>query len=298
MSFADFKKRVQGSDSLDKIKSKIESDGGTASYNDERYWKLSVDSSGSGMAVIRFLPEPAGEDFPYVTWFEHSYKNEETSKWYIERSLTSLGRGTPDPMSEANNILWETGIDSNRKLASKRARKKTYVSNIYVIKDTANPENEGKVMLYKYGKTIYKMIEDSINPPATFDDEPLNPFDLWDGADFKLKAYIDSSSGYRSYGKSGFANPAPLLGGDDKVLEEIYNQLHSLEAENSDDKYKTYDELSKQLDLVLGMTKPKGRANVDEDEADTATTDISAADTSDIDDDDEDDDDYSNFLDS
>lgn len=294
MSFKDLKSRLQNStNSMDKIKSRIDEETKKTDYNDDRYWKFDVDASGNGMAIIRFLPEPEGEEFPYVKYYNHSFQGD-NKKWYIQRSLTSLGRGVPDPVAESNSKLWETGIEANQNIARKRKRHLKYVSNIYIISDKKNPENEGKVMLWEYGPAIYKLIADAISPPEEFEEEPLNPFDFWNGADFKLKAYLDSSSGYRKYDKSSFSNPSPLLGGDDEKLEEVYNSLHSLEAEVADDKYKSYDELKKMFDIVVGnvtSTPPQKDVGEDDDEEDVSSFDsIDSSPSSD------DDDDYMSFL--
>lgn len=300
MGFKNLKAKLKDStSSLQKIKSRVESETATTDYNDERYWKFSVDSSGNGMAVIRFLPEPEGEEFPYVSYYSHSFQGP-TGKWYINRSRTSLGKGVPDPVSEANTELWETGTDENKAIARKRKRNLRYISNIYVIKDSKNPENEGKVMLWEYGPSIHKVIADAIAPPEEFEEEPLNPFDLWNGADFKLKAYLDSKSGYRSYDKSSFTSETPLLDGDDEKLEAVYNSMHSLEAEVADDKYKTYDELKQWFDVVTGKTKAatKGANDSGEDEDQEVVDDI-IDDEDDLDtttSSDDDDDDYMNFL--
>jgi len=289
MGFKNLKAKLKDStSSLDKIKSRIENETSTTDYKDERYWKFSVDSSGSGMAVIRFMPEPEGEDYPYVSYYQHSFQGP-TGKWYINRSRTSLGKGVPDPVSEANSELWETGLDENKTIARNRKRNLRYVSNIYVVKDGKNPENEGKVMLWEYGPSIYKVIADVIAPPEEYEEEPLNPFDLWNGADFKLKAYLDSKSGYRSYDKSSFTDSSALLDGDDEKLEKMYDSLYSLSEVVADSKYKSYDELKTWFDTVTGKTKAATPYNNDAGEEADTTKESST-------DDDDDDDDYLNFL--
>lgn len=305
MGFKNLKAKLKDStSSLDKIKSRIEKETSTTDYNDERYWKFTVDSSGNGMAVIRFLPEPEGEEFPYVSYYNHSFQGP-TGKWYINRSRTSLGKGVPDPVSESNSELWETGLEENKNLARKRKRNLRYISNIYVIKDAKNPENEGKVMLWEYGPSIYKVIADVIAPPEEFEEEPINPFDLWNGADFKLKAYLDSKSGYRSYDKSSFTDSVPLLDGDDEKLEKVYDSMHSLAAEVAEDKYKSYDELKKWFDVVTGKTKlaaPGSNDNGEDDDVEVPATRNAIDDDEDEDDvstassSSDDDDDYLNFL--
>ena len=182
-------------------------------------------------------------------------------------------------------------------MARARKRHKRYVSNIYVISDKKNPQHEGKVMLWKYGSSIYKMIEDAINPPEEFNEEPFNPFDFWEGADFKLKAYNNATSGYRSYDKSSFSAPSPFLDGDDEKLEEVYNSLYSLEAENSSDKYKSYEELKNYLDFVDGIkTNQTAKPDPEEDKADEKDDDDYEAPLKSKDSDDDDDDDYMSLL--
>jgi hypothetical protein len=212
---------------------------------DDRFWKPEVDKAGNGYAVIRFLPEPENEDVPFVRVWDHGFQG--PGGWFIENSLTTLGQKCP--MSEYNSMLWNSGIESNKDKVRKQKRRLSFTSNIYVVKDPAHPENEGKVFLYKYGKKIFDKLNDMMNPQ--FEDEsPINPFDLWEGADFKLK--IRNVEGYRNYDKSEFEKPAPLLD-DDAALEAIWKSENSL-AEFIDPKnFKTYEELQTKLNRVLGL---------------------------------------------
>lgn len=247
MSFAALKKRSQSKKNVEQMMEKLNSASGTQSTNsyvDDRYWKLDRDKAGNGYAIIRFLDAPEGEDFPFVKMYSHGFKGK--GGWYIENSLTTIGK--PDPVSEANSELWNSGIDSNKEIARQRKRRLQYISNIYVVKDSNNPENEGKVFLFKYGKSIFDMIQAAASPE--FDDEtPVNVFDLFNGADFKLKAR--NADGYVKYDKSGFEEPSQWLD-DEEEMETLYNGLYSLQAEIGEDKFKSYDELKKKFLRVIG----------------------------------------------
>ena len=221
MSFANMKKNsMTGTERLQK---EMEKQGGKEGgyQKDERLWSLERDKSGNGMAVIRFLPAPDGEDLPMVRVFSHGFQGK--GGWMIENCPTTLGRKCP--VCEANNELWNSGIEDNKKIARDRKRKLSYISNILVVSDPSNRENEGKVFLFKYGKKIFDKLQEAMNPSDP--DEPkFNPFDFWKGANFKLKAHLDA--GYVSYDKSGFSAPTPLLEGDDAKLEALWKKEHSL----------------------------------------------------------------------
>ena len=212
---------------------------------DERFWKPEVDKAGNGYAVIRFLPEPEGEDVPFVRIWDHGFQG--PGGWFIENSLTTLGQ--KDPVSEYNSMLWNSGIESNKDKARKQKRRLSFISNIYVVKDPSNPENEGKVFLYKYGKKIFDKLNEAMNPQ--FEDEsPINPFDLWEGSDFKLK--IRNVEGFRNYDKSELDVPAPLFD-EDEQLEEVWKSQHSLVEFTNPTNFKTYEELQTKLNRVLGL---------------------------------------------
>lgn len=246
-------------DQLSKINSK-----GYNNSDDGKHWKCTRDSSGNGMAVIRFLPAPANEDVPFVRIWDHGFQG--PGGWYIEKSLTTIGK--EDPMSEINSKLWNSGIESDKELARKQKRRLQYVSNIYVVKDPGNPDNEGKVFLFSYGKKIFDKLNDLMNP--SFEDEkPINPFDLWDGANFRLK--IRQVEGYANYDKSDFDTPGPLFDEDEK-LEAVWKQAHSL-AELIDPKnFKTFEELQakayKALGINGGTSSPSKAKTVVEDDED------------------------------
>ena len=243
MSFADLKKQSKLGSLTAKLVKEVEKMN-TTNTGDDRLWKLDVDKSGNGYAVIRFLPAPDGEDLPFVKLYSHAFQG--SGGWYIENSLTTLGQ--KDPVSEYNTTLWNNGTDAGKELARKQKRKLTYVSNIYVVKDPANPENEGKVFLYKYGKKIFDKITTAMQPEFE-DEEAIDPFDFWQGANFKLKA--KNVAGYRNYDSSEFAAVSALLD-DDEAMEGIWKKQYSLEEFVAPDQFKSYDDLKKRLDYVLG----------------------------------------------
>ena len=221
----------------------------SGSKEDERLWQPEVDSAGNGYAVIRFLDAPAvdGEDaMPWVQVFSHGFQG--PGGWYIENSLTTLGQ--KDPVSEYNTQLWNSGIEANKESARKQKRSLTYISNVLVIKETANPANEGKVFLYKYGKKIFDKIKEKIEPQFE-DEKAVNPFSFWEGANFKLK--IRKVEGYRNYDKSEFDNPSPLFEGDDEKIEKVWKAEYSLKEFLDPKHFKSYDELKSKLDRVLGL---------------------------------------------
>lgn len=213
---------------------------------DERIWKPDVDKAGNGYAVIRFLPAPEGEDVPFVRVWDHGFQGP-TGQWYIEKSLTTVGQ--KDPVSEYNTMLWNSGIEANKDLVRKYKRRLSFYSNIYVVKDPTRPENEGKVFLYKYGKKIFEKLNDLMNPQFE-DEKPVNPFDLWAGADFKLK--IRNVEGYRNYDKSEFDSSAPLSD-DDSLLETVWKSEHTLNEFTTAENFKSYDELKTKLYRVLAL---------------------------------------------
>ncbi|USV41129.1 single stranded DNA-binding protein [Xanthomonas phage BUDD] len=253
MSFAALKKQRGNFADLSK-KLADEKKGGGGNGPDERYWKLTTDEAGNGYAVIRFLTAPVNEEYPFVKMYSHAFKNDRTGKWYIENCRSTINEA--DPVMEVNSELWNSGIEANKDLARKQKRNLKYISNILVIKDSKNPQNEGKVFLFAYGSKIFEMIEAALQPKFE-DEKPFNPFDFWDGADFNLKAY-NGSNKQRSYDKSGFSAPAPLFGGDDAALETLWNKQYSLQAEVAPEKFKSYDQLKTRLQAVLGNA-PGGR---------------------------------------
>ncbi len=211
---------------------------------DDRIWKPTVDQAGNGYAVIRFLPAPKGEDMPWVRIWDHGFQGP-TGKWYIEKSLTTLSQ--QDPISEMNSELWNNGTEAGKEQARKQKRRLSYYSNILVVKDPSNPSNEGKVFLYKFGKKIFDKISDQMQPQ--FEDEtPVNPFDFWEGCNFKLK--IRNVEGYRNYDKSEFESASPLADSDEEI-EATWNQQHSLSELIDPSNFKSYDELKSKLEMVL-----------------------------------------------
>ena len=243
MSFADLKAKANDMSAL--VGAAGTSTTEKKSYGDDRMWKPTVDKAGNGYAVIRFLPAVEGYDLPWAKYWDHFFQGP-TGQWYVEKSLTTISKD--DPVSEMNSKLWNTGIEADKDTARKRKRRLHYVSNIYVVSDPENPENEGKVFLYTYGAKIFEKIMDSMQPKFQ-DESPVNPFDMWKGANFKMK--IANVAGYRNYDRSEFAN-AEALNADDSVLEGIYNQQHSLNEFTDPSSFKSYSELNLKLTRVLG----------------------------------------------
>ena len=249
-SLSDLRKARGSFDNLMKEVEKIDSPQQNYKKDDGNEWKLSVDSAGNGYAVLRFLPAPKGEELPWVRMFNHGFQGP-TGKWYIENSLTTLNQ--QDPVSELNSELWNSGVEANKEIARKQKRRLSYYANVLVVKDSANPQNEGQVMLYKFGKKIFDKIKDVMQPQ--FEDEnPVNPFDFWEGVNFKLKArQVD---GYRNYDKSEFESTPTPVAESDEDIEAIWAKQHSLAELVSPDNFKSYDELKAKLDMVLqGGTK-------------------------------------------
>jgi len=223
-------------------------DGGKKqSFSDDTMWKPELDKTGNGYAVVRFLPTPEGEEMPWVSYFDHGFQG--PGGWYIEKSLTTINK--QDPVSEYNTQLWNTGIEANKDIARKQKRRLHYVSNVYVISDPKNPDNEGKVFKYRYGKKIFEALKEAISP-AFEDETAINPFDLrGEGANFKIK--IRKVDGYWNYDKSEFDKPAPLFD-DENRLNEVFGSIHSLSGVIAPSEFKTYEELQEKLQRVLGTT--------------------------------------------
>jgi hypothetical protein len=247
MSFDKLKKQSKLGSLTEKLVQQVEKLNSGSSTADDRYWKPEMGKDGVGSAVIRFLPAPDGEDLPWVKMFAHGFQG--PGGWYIENSLTTVGQ--KDPCSEYNRTLWNSGNEKDKDTVRKQKRKLSYFSNIYVIKDPANPANEGKVFLFKYGKKIFDKILNAMQPEFE-DEEPINPFDFWTGANFKLK--IRKVEGYWNYDKSEFDASSPLLD-DDDALEALWKKEYSLSALVAPDQFKSYEELEKRLNAVLGIGK-------------------------------------------
>ena len=221
------------------------------SYVDERIWKPVMDKTGNGFAIIRFLPAPKGEELPWVKLWNHAFQGP-TGQWYIENSLTTISQN--DPVSELNTKFWNSGVESDKEIARKQKRKLQYYSNIYVVKDSANPQNEGKVFLYRFGKKIFDKIMETMQP-AFEDETPINPFDFWEGANFKLK--LRKVDGYWNYDKSEFETPSALFDKDDE-LEKLWEKQYSLSEFTAPTNFKSYDELQTRLNTVLSGTTKVG----------------------------------------
>jgi len=248
-SFANLKRN---SNSFEKLSKAVEatSAGTENSKDDNRFWQPEVDKAGNGMAIIRFLPAPAvdGDDaLPWVRTFSHGFQG--PGGWFIDNCLTTLNEKCP--VCEHNNTLWNSGIEANKDVARKQKRKLSYLANILVVSDPSNPSNEGQIKLYKFGKKIFDKITEAMNPEFA-DETPVNPFDMWEGANFKLK--IRNVEGYRNYDKSEFADVSALLDGNDEKLEELWKKQFSLKDFTERKNFKPYDQLKGRLDKVLGFT--------------------------------------------
>ena len=257
--------------SLDKLLGAVETENKPQekkSYVDERLWKPELDKTGNGYAVIRFLPAVKGEDLPWAKVWNHAFQGP-TGQWYIENSLTTINQ--KDPVSEMNSAYWNSGVESDKEIARKQKRKLQYFANIYVVSDTKHPEHEGKVFLFRFGKKIFDKITEAMQP-AFEDETPVNPFDFWQGANFKLK--IRKVDGYWNYDKSEFEAPSALFDDDDK-LEEVWKKQYALKEFTDTTNFKSYDELKTRLDTVLAGTTTVGNVtDVMEDEpVETVTVD-------------------------
>ena len=250
--------RKSSFDKLNAELSKLNQSTNNQADSEDNFWKPDVDKAGNGYAVIRFLPAPSGEDVPFVRIWDHGFQG--PGGWYIEKSLTTFGQ--PDPVSEYNSKLWATGMESNKDLVRKQKRRLSYFSNILVVKDPTRPENEGKVFLYKYGKKIFDKLNEAMNPEFS-DETAKNPFDLWEGANFKLK--IRQVEGYRNYDKSEFDTVSPVSN-DDEVLKKIWDSEYSLQELLDKKHFKTYDELKRRLEKAIGVSENTPYAPMNEPE--------------------------------
>jgi len=251
MSFASLKKQSNLGSLTAKLVKEVEKVNNSSGGGDERLWKPELDKTGNGYAVIRFLPAPDKEEIPWAKLYTHAFQG--PGGWYIENSLTTVGG--KDPVSDYNRELWNSGNESDKDTVRKQKRKLSYYSNIYVVKDPTNPQNEGKVFLFKYGKKIFDKVMEAMQPE--FEDEsPINPFDFWQGANFKLK--IVKKDGFWNYDKSEFDSLAPLLD-DDDALEAIWKKEYSLAAVTATDQFKSYEDLERRLKYVLGKKPAQQR---------------------------------------
>lgn len=263
VDFASLKKN-RGSKRLESL-NKTLTDMNKSGFQDpdrDKYWNVTRDKAGNGMAVIRFLDAPEGEDSPVQKIRQFSFKGV-TGQWYIENNRATLGEA--DPLQEMVSAIWADPNDSEetKKKKSRRYNGSTrYIANVYIVRDSGNPENEGKVFLFKFGKKIYDKINEQMNP--TFEgEEPVNPYDLWDGANFRLK--VKTVDDFPNYDASSFETASPVADSDEEI-EAIYKQCYSLEEQVSEAKFKSYDELKARFDLVEGnkATPKKATASADD----------------------------------
>ena len=251
-NFANLKKQSKLGSLTEKLVKEVEKMSSSGD-EDTRFWRPTMGKDGVGSAIIRFLPAPDGEDLPWVKMYSHGFQG--PGGWYIENSLSTIGQ--KDPCGDLNRTLWNSGNEKDKETVRKQKRKLSYFSNIYVVKDPVNPGNDGRTFLFKYGKKIFDKILAAMQPEFD-DEEPINPFDFWEGANFKLK--LVKKDGYWNYDKSEFASVSPLLT-DDEAMEQIWKQEHSLSALVAADQFKTYEELEKRLNYVLGVNKPKPKSS-------------------------------------
>ena len=286
-SFANLKRNRSDFAKLTKAVEQTTQSSEGGSKDDTRFWQPEVDKAGNGMAVIRFLPAPQadGDDaLPWVRVFSHGFQG--PGGWLIDNCLTTLNEKCP--VCEHNNTLWNSGIEANKDIARKQKRKLSYVANILVISDPSNKENEGQVKLFKFGKKIFDKITEAMNPEFA-DETPVNPFDLWEGANFKLK--IRNVEGYRNYDKSEFAEKSALYDGDDAKLEELWKSEFGLKEFLERKNFKSYEQLKQRLDKALGfdgaVSTPKTKATDSvatlKDDTDTSILDKSVADDDELD---------------
>ena len=261
-SFKEMKKNRMAN--LESLSKQVEKLAEKPSYEDERIWKLERDKSGNGYAVIRFLPAAPDEDVPWVRVWTHGFKG--PGGWYIENSLTTLGKD--DPVSKANTALWNSGIDSDKNIARERRRKLNYYSNIYVVEDSMNPDNQGKVFLFRYGKKIFEKITGVMNPEFQ-DETPLNPFDFWEGANFKLK--MRQVDGFPNYDKSEFTDVCPLSK-DEAKMEEVWKQQYSLNEIIDEKNFKNYAELEARFNTVIAHEGKEFAGTIEESTDDSVAT--------------------------
>lgn len=261
-SFKDLKNSRGG---FEKLREQVKNLGSKNYEKDETYWQPTVDKAGNGFAVIRFLPAPPNEDLAFVQLYSHGFKNPKNGRWYIQNSRTTIGEA--DPVSDLNTQLWNNGTEAGKAQARNQKRKLHFISNILVVKDPANPENEGKVFRFKYGRKIFDKINDKLNPQYE-GDEGFNPFDPWEGADFKLK--IRKVDDQRNYDNSEFAQQSEI--GTDEEIEEIWKRQYSLAEIIAPSNFKSYEELKKNLDFVLSGSSPAKKLDEDEDNDDSGPT--------------------------
>jgi hypothetical protein len=249
-SFANLKRSRNDLDKLTKaIEASTQTNSESGSKDDTRFWQPEVDKAGNGMAIIRFLPAPAadGDDaLPWVRVFSHGFQG--PGGWFIDNCLTTLNEKCP--VCEHNNTLWNSGIEANKDIARKQKRKLSYLANILVISDPSNPQNEGQIKLFKFGKKIFDKITEAMNPEFA-DEKAINPFDMWEGANFKLK--IRNVEGYRNYDKSEFADVSALYEGNDEKLEDLWKREFGLKEFSEKKQFKSYEQLKSRLDKVLGF---------------------------------------------
>lgn len=242
----------------------------SGSYSDDvNQFKLETDKAGNGRAILRFLPAPSGEDAPFVKLYNHGFQV--NNKWLIENCPTTIGEQCA--LCASNSALWNSGIESDKNIARDRKRKLSYYANVYVVSNPANPELEGTVKIFRFGQKIFDKIVAAMKPE--FEGDPvIQPFDFWEGANFRLisKTITTTIGGKErrmpNYDDSKFESQSEFLKGDDTLLEEVYNQLHSLAEIVDPSKFKSYEELEKRLNAVVSSRPTTSAPSLEEQEND------------------------------
>lgn len=251
MAITSFNDLKNNSQSLLELTNKIDNmNNKFKSFNDDRFWQPTPDKAGNSAAVIRFLPPSMGEDTPFVKYFEHSFQDKNTKMWYIEKSLTTIGK--PDPCTEYNRTLWNSGTEGQNQ-ARKQKRNEKYISNILVISDPNNPDAEGKVFLFKYGPKIFGKIQEALQPKLEID-KPFNPFDFFKGANFKL--VMTKNDVFVNYDSSSFYPVSPLSD-NEEFIRNVWENQYKLNEFIDPSSFKTYEELKERLEAVCGLNEPE-----------------------------------------
>ena len=268
MSLAQLKKKSTDISALQKSISEMKN---KKSSSEDEYWKLTCDAAGNGTAELRFLPAHPDEDMPVVEVHEYFFGKLDKAlgkkKWYINRSLETIGK--KDPVKEEYWACINKKTEEHKEMAKEIRDRQSFIVWVYIVDDKNAPENNGRVMKTKLSSSQWKFITDRINPDEMLIEDgvvPIDVFNLWEGANFKLRAY-NGSNNMRTYDRSVWMEPGPLFK-DDEKMEEVYSKVTGLKSEVDPDGplyKKTYAELEEQLISVLGRPLVK---NEDEDEDD------------------------------
>lgn len=266
MTTKTFDQLKKNSNTLSKdLFSKLKQSKEKKSYDDDRFWKAKQDSAGNASAVIRFLPSP-DTDEPFIQLFAHGFQN--NGKFFIHNCPTTKGKTCP--VCDSNKQLWNSGLDSDKDIARDRKRRQSFISNILVVNDPANPDNNGKVFLFKYGKKIHEKVLDAMIP-EDITESPVDVFNMFEGVNFKLK--IKKVAGYTNFDSSVFDQKVTAIcDGKEDLMKQVFASSHSLAAFLADDQFKSHDDLEKELNKVLGNTTNRRSTIEDSVESDSGDT--------------------------